>query len=542
MRRNTNKNLNGYLSNERIGITRFNYSGIITNNQNYIIGLENNTWEPPSDWLELPRLQRGDQRFAGLMAIIRGASGNTGACADSNFVALRCAGNYIVDWGNGVTTAHASNTTAQYQYNFENIPNSTLTSEGYKQVIIQAYPQSGQNLTTVNLQQIYSVPGVTLNSGYVSGWLDIKIVGANISTLVVNQLSTVIQHSMLKRFEFVGPSSLTALDYVLWNLVSVEKILGQEFTANCTQTLRLVSGCNSLTYLDLLDTRKVAGNPSAPFEGASSLKTIPPIDTSNWTSISFRLCRSLRNVPTLNTSQMTSLSFEFCTALKTIPLLDTSKVTNWENAFNGCSSLEELPPLNTSSGTNFLFFLSNCSNLKKIPQFNYSNATSLRGAFLRGRFNEISFIDAPKTTNFNSAFAECRTLSKVYGITFGPLSDSQGAQSMFADCPNLVEIGPLSFGSMTAGSTLSTAGPLLNAFHTGLFGNTPGPLGSIRIYGLQKSINLANKVLSAANLNDIFTNLVDVTGTGATITITNNWGLAGCSTGIATSKGWTVVS
>jgi hypothetical protein len=60
-------------------------------------------WVRPSDWLEMPAMNEGDQKFAGLYAIFKGASGFTGAKADSNFVALNMEGNYIVDWGNGVT-------------------------------------------------------------------------------------------------------------------------------------------------------------------------------------------------------------------------------------------------------------------------------------------------------------------------------------------------------------------------------------------------------------------------------------------------------
>lgn len=56
--------------------------------------------------------------------------------------------------------------------------------------------------------------------------------------------------------------------------------------------------------------------------------------------------------------------------------------------------------------------------------------------------------------------------------------------------------------------------------------------------GCGYSISYAGCALSAAALNEIYTNLGTVTG--QTITVTGNYGISGDDPTIATAKGWTV--
>ena len=539
MRRSTNKHINNFISNARINVTRFNYSGIITNNQNYLRSLDDASWEAPSDWLELPRLTENDQRFCGLLAIIKGASGATAANADSNFIALLCQGNYIVDWGNGVTSAHTSNTQARYQYNFADIPDSTLTTEGFKQVIVQAYPQAGQTLTTINLNQRYTVAGVTLSGAYVNAWLDIKIAGKNVSTLTIRTASPVVEMNMLKRFEYVGPSAITGIgNNFLSNCYALEKVIGQRFTENNTNFFRFFAGCNSLSYIDLLDTRK-ATIMQFPLTNCRSLQTFPPIHTGTISggngTYFFDGCATLRNVPYIDTSKMTNFDrfFQGCFALKQIPDLDTSSGTNFNSMFYDCRSLEQIPFLNTSNATtvNGMFFQT--WSLKKIPLLDTKNVTNFGAMFWRSGIYEVPSLNVEKGTQFSRFLFVAPNVQRVKGMTF---SSASNLFEFFYANPNLIEAGPFNFTGVTSGSTASGATGAFNGFFT----STPA-LQNLQFTGLQKSINISNQTLCAANLNYLFENLADVTGTGATITITNNWGTAQCDRTIATGKGWTVV-
>lgn len=539
MRRSTNKHINNFISNARINVTRFNYSGIITNNQNYLRSLDDSSWEAPSDWLELPRLTENDQRFCGLLAIIKGASGATASNADSNFIALLCQGNYIVDWGNGITSAHTSNTLAQRQYNFADIPDSTLTSDGYKQVIVQAYPQAGATLTTVNLNQRYTVAGVTLSASYVNAWLDIKIAGKNISTLTIRTASPVVEMNMLKRFEYVGPSAITNVgNNFLSNCYALEKVIGQRFTENNTNFFRFFAGCNSLSYIDLIDTRK-ATIMQFPLTSCSALQTFPPIHTGNMSggngTYFFQGCNALKNIPYLDTSKFTNFDnfFRGCYSLKRIPDIDTSSGTNFNSMFYDCRALEEVPPLNTSNATAMTSMFFRTFSLKKIPALDTTNVTDFREMFNGSGIYEFPSCNVEKGSLFGRMFYVASNLRKVNGLTFSSGTDFI---EFFYQNANLIEAGPFNFTGVTSGSTASGAtGPFRSFFFQ------TAALQNVKFTGLQKSIDISNQTLCAANLNYLFDNLADVTGTGATITITNNWGTAQCDRTIATGKGWTVV-
>ena len=99
---------------------------------------------------------------------------------------------------------------------------------------------------------------------------------------------------------------------------------------------------------------------SSMFSGCLDLTTIPQLDTSNVTNMSymFSSCRSLTNIPQLDTSKVTTMSsmFQGCQKLTTIPQLDTSKVTSVYNMFGHCDVLISLPLLNFSNVIDIRYF------------------------------------------------------------------------------------------------------------------------------------------------------------------------------------------
>ena len=124
-----------------------------------------NEWQRPADWLPMPtNITATDQTFVGLHAVIENSDNY---CA---FLFTTSSGQYRVDWGDGNVTLHNSGTTAQYQYNYASISNSTLSNRGYKQVIIKVTAVSG-NLLTCNFQQRFVTTPVQ-NQIYSSGFLE----------------------------------------------------------------------------------------------------------------------------------------------------------------------------------------------------------------------------------------------------------------------------------------------------------------------------------------------------------------------------------
>ena len=122
-------------------------------------------WQRPSDWLPMPtNITETDQIFVGLHAVIEN---NDNYCS---FSFTTSAGQYRVDWGDGNVTLHNSGTIAQYQYNYASVSNSTLSSRGYKQVMIKVTAISG-NLLSCNFQQRFVTTPVQ-NQAYSSGFLE----------------------------------------------------------------------------------------------------------------------------------------------------------------------------------------------------------------------------------------------------------------------------------------------------------------------------------------------------------------------------------
>ena len=136
-------------------------------------------WVRPAGWLAMPTI--GTQEFIGLLAITDD---------EANHIALTCLGAYTVDWGDGVTENVATNVKAQHSYTYSAISSGTLSTRGYKQVLVRVTPQAGQNLTKVDLQQQNSV----LAKAHTTGWLDIAVNGSNITTLTLG--GSIVRHGM----------------------------------------------------------------------------------------------------------------------------------------------------------------------------------------------------------------------------------------------------------------------------------------------------------------------------------------------------------
>ncbi len=375
----------------------------------------------PADWLTLPTLTESDQKFVGLHAVY----------PDANFVALSAAGNYTVDWGDGVVENFVSGAVAQHEYNYATYDtgNATLCTRGYKQAVVTVTPQAGQNLTALNLHQRHSA----LTVQYSSGFLDIALASAGLTDLRI----------------------------------------GVQTPGSITQTIRFAD----LERVNIV--RSSVADFSRLFTGCYSLQAVVSISTDVVSAVSmsymFYLCYSLTSVPLFNTSAVTNMSnmFNLCYSLTSVPLFNTSAVTNMSNMFSGCYSLTSVPMFNTAAVTSMNNMFTNCYSLTSVPQFNTSSVTGM-----------------------GSMFSGC------YSLTSVPLfntSSVTGMDGMFTNCQSLVKV------SMT---------------------------------GMKASFSVANCKLSAARLNEIYSNLANVAG--QTITVTGNYGTATDDPTIATAKGWTV--
>jgi surface protein len=445
-------------------------------------------WQRPADWLAVPDMS-STEGVAGLFAVWPN---------DSNFVAFTVAGAYDVDWGDGTSASFASGATAEHVYTYSGISSSTDSTRGYRQVIIEITPQSGASLTSIVLNVKHSTAGLV--SGAASGWLDVEVNAPSATSTLLFQGTNVV-HRLLEQ------ATIHA-----WGGTNLSSMF---------------QNCRSLQSVPLFDTSSVTVFASM-FNGCTALQSVPFFDTSNGTNFGsmFQSCVSLQSVPLFDTSSGTFFNNMFlsCSSLKSVPLFDTSSGTDFSSMFSSCRSLQSVPFFDTSSGTNFGSMLSTCTSLKSVPLFDTSNATNV-ASMLGGctALQSVPFFDTSGGTNFFNMFLGCGSLQSVALLDTSSITNFQNA---FSGCSGLAAIPALD---------MSAATNVTNTFLTAT------SLAKCEVTGLAINVSFANCSLSSAALDEIYTNLADLTGlTGQTITVTGNYGTAGDDTTIATNKNWTV--
>ena len=324
-----------------------------------------NEWQRPDDWLPMPtNITATDQIFVGLHAVIENSDNY---CA---FSFTTSAGQYRVDWGNGNVTLHNSGTIAQYQYNYASVSNSTLTSRGYKQVIIKVTPVSG-NLLTCNFQQRF-VTTPAQNQAYSSGFLECILSMPNASSgqsIIFG--GTTIRHTYCEKVDIKTIGNATSMGNMFQYCYSLQSVPLFN-TVNVTNMSYMFSSCYSLQSVPLFNTVNVT-NMSYMFSSCYSLQSVPLFNTVNVNSMfnMFNTCYSLKYVPLFNTINVTNMSsmFSVCYSLQSVPLFNTVNVNSMFNVFFNCNSLQSVPLFNTVNVTNMSYMFERCLSLNFIPAF-----------------------------------------------------------------------------------------------------------------------------------------------------------------------------
>jgi hypothetical protein len=395
-------------------------------------------WVRPSDWLALPTVTEAEEKFVGLHAVF--PEGN-------NFCALLFRGAYTVDWGDGLVEDFADNVIAEHVYDYASISNATLTSRGYKQVIVTVTPQVGQNLTTINFQQRYTGQ----NQAYATGWLDVTGSFPNAGAgATVTFGGATVGHRYVEQVTWVTIGSATDLT-------------------------RMFNNCSSLQSVPLFSTASVT-IMQLMFTDCRSLKTVPLFNTALVTNMvsMFQNCTSLVDVPLFNTAnaQLIDLMFLGCTALETVPLFNTAPVLSMSQMFNGCVSLRFVPLFNTALVQNMLSMLNNCVSLQSVPQFNTASVTVMTSMLLSCQSLQSipALSTASITTTAGSDFgvnfaASCNSLDRcqmVFARTVGFANCQLGVDALVEIFTNLVDRSATTSATITItnnwGAALLSAG------------------------------------------------------------------------------------
>ena len=457
--------------------------------------VQTGNWTRPSDWLALNAPTDSTEQFTGLLAITND---------DSNYVTLYVvsSGNYTVDWGDGTVTTHTSSTNAQKKYDYSAIIDSTLSSRGYKQVVVKV---TGTNITQVHTKMPHTALSGTTNVLYT--WLEYHVNLPNCTLLGFNRGGTTngayqtwVEKVTLNKLG----SGFSNFNYQFASLYSLQEVVINATTTGVTTATQMFVNCLYLKSVPLFNTSNLV-TANTMFENCVSLETIPSFDfgkVTNPTSM-FYGCLALTSVPTLNFVSATTLAnlFYNCLNLMTIGGLTTTNCLSFSSTFYGCISLETVPLFDTGKGTNLYGMFQNCYNLIEIPAFNTSQATDFTSIFNScTNLKKIPLIDTQRVTNFTAAFGACSSLTELPAL------------------------------NLTAGTTF-----------TNMFLNTSG-IAKAPFVNIRNTFTFANMMLSRAAIVDIFNGLASGV-VSKTITVSGNPGFGALTAGdrlIATAKGWTI--
>jgi len=452
-------------------------------------------WTRPTDWLALNAPTDNTEQFTGLLAITND---------DSNYVTIgaNATGNYTVDWGDGTVTTHAGGSIAEKKYEYSAISESTLSSRGYKQVVVKL---TGTNITTLYTNRPHSALTTTATN-ILYTWLEYHINLPNCTSLTTNKagFTNGAFQTWVEKVTINKLGNVTTFASIFNYFYSLQEVVINATTTSVTSTVSMFANCYYLKSVPLFNTSNVT-NITNMFEQCYSLETIPSFNFGSVITAQgpFINCFSIDNIPALNLGNATSVygMFQSCQNLKTIAGLTTTKATEFSFMFTACQSLETVPLFDTSKGVSMGNMFQSCQSLTEVPAF-----------------------DTSLVTQFSNMFIACYSLKSipllntVKGITF---------TQMFASCPSLDELPAL---NLTAGTTFT------NMFN-GATGIAKAPFVNIKL-----TFSFANMMLSRTAIVDIFNGLASGV-TSKTITVSGNPGYASLSVAeraIATNKGWTI--
>ena len=167
----------------------------------------------------------------------------------------------IINYDSNSTTSLSDK--INYSFDWNDFDGSTLTSEGYRQVIVKITPQVPGELTYFDLS-VSQTPFGSLDSPI----LDIKMAGQNFDTIKINNGYLY----KLEQFEFVGTHNITNATSMFHNS-GIKKLVGLDMNGitNCNN---MFYSCRNLIEIPNLDLSNVT-NTSQMFYACDSMERFP---------------------------------------------------------------------------------------------------------------------------------------------------------------------------------------------------------------------------------------------------------------------------
>lgn len=329
--------------------------------------------------------------------------------------------------------------------------------------------------------------------------------------------------------------------------------------------VNMFHGCSGLENVEIHAPNLVDAH--SMFQNCFYLKSITgsPMHNLVRTNEMFQYCRALKKID-IDMSNSAPLSaqgmFYACRSLKQVPAFDTTKCTNFINTFRECVSLTSLPDsYDFTSGkiltTSHMFYDSR--SLESVPDMDLSNCANVEHMFYRcyslKRYPRLMDLSSLTYPDLDSLFRENYCMRVAPKIILPTSLSNIRARYMFYSCPALEYIPKIeNFHNVNdirdifyVNRSLKEV-PELDLSGVTLINNNSFGIGidsiiKCKVTGLTQNFHIRFGKLDANELNNVFTNLPDLTGaTGRTITISNQWGHddPAVNTSIATNKNWTV--
>lgn len=331
------------------------------------------------------------------------------------------------------------------------------------------------------------------------------------------------------------------------------------------------SSVNNRSYYTFYNCSSLLGIPRLDFSGSvtsyglfsinSALRRLKyPLNLSSSTRIDsmFNACSRLRKIHSIITSSalaQANSTFYSTNSLREIPLFDTSEVTNMSHfAYN--SGLESFPAFNLTKATNCYRMLSYTRCMDSPIEINIPAVSDCREAFQHCYSPSISVTAGSSLGNAQQLFYAAYALRKVkfhsssctnfsLGLMHAgnyPTRAATGLSDIDLNLPSCTNFGQTFQGNN--GVSHLTYIPSFDmssgtSFSNTFYGNYR--LRRMKATGINQSFSLADCELSSSGLNEVYTNLADLTGlSGKTITVSRNPGVSYDTPTIATNKNWTV--
>ena len=451
-------------------------------------------WVRNKSWLTFTAPTASEEKFIGLHAV----------WPESNFLALTAAGNYTVDWGDGVVENFSSGVTAEHEYNFADTDlantNAPVTFQGGADTVTRS-SHGYANGDVVEFFNIVTTTGISAGTPYyvidaatntfkvslTAGGSAVDLVSDGSATLLpykqaivqvypqagqnLTALNLSVRHSSLSTIQYcsgfldiaVAGASLTDFRVATSPIPSSVQLsfsfLEQVnlVRTDCRQLSSLFFSCYALQSVVNLAT-STAPAASIPVTFTDST------DTVNATSHGFRNGDTVYFASVTSTTGVTANSSYFvinatsntfqvslayggtAVALTTDGSGVAVRGTDMSSLFNTCGALNSVPFFDTSAVISMAGMFSSCTSLKTVPLYNTSNVRNMSSMFSFSGVRSVPLFNTASVTNMSFMF---NTASAIKTVPLFNTASVTNMSFMFNSCTSIESVPPFNSGSAT---------------------------------------------------------------------------------------------